>query len=280
MVRAYLGQALIPATVGAVLGVLAGNVLAVPALRDTETVYGTGRQSIPAWVDVAVAATALALVAGAAWALALRAGRLRTVDAIAIGHAPRAGRGRWARRAAGRLPLPRPVVIGLANPFTRPARTLAMTGAVLLGAAAVTFALGLTTSLADAQNAPQVSKLGTVVVTLGESHPGVPIKGNPRLAAASPVAVAADITAQPGTAAYVGSTDTTVGVAGVTGGVSVVGFTGNTAWASYQMISGQWFTGGRAGCRPHPVPHRHRRQDRRHHHGGQGRAAGLAADHR
>lgn len=243
VVRAYIGQALIPAAVGAVLGVLAGNVLAIPALRDTETVYGTGRQTIPVWVDVAVAAIALVLVVGAAWALALRAGRLRTVEAIAIGHAPRAGRGRWARRLAGRLPLPRPVVIGLANPFTRPARTLAMAGAILLGSAAVTFALGLTTSLSDAQNAPQVSKLGNVIVTLGENHPGVPIKGNPHLATASPAEVAADITAQPGTATYVGSIDTTVGVAGVTGGVSVVGITGNTAWASYQMISGQWFTG-------------------------------------
>src|SRR5205823_2689239 len=136
------GQALIPAAVGTILGVLAGNVLAIPALHDTETVYGTGPQTIPAWVDAAVAATALALVAGAAWALALRAGRLRTVDAIAVGHTPPAGRGRWARRVAGRLPLPRPMVIGLANPFTRPARTLAMTGAVLLGTAAVTFALG------------------------------------------------------------------------------------------------------------------------------------------
>ncbi|HJP77075.1 MAG TPA: FtsX-like permease family protein [Pseudonocardiaceae bacterium] len=243
VVRAYIGQALIPAAVGTVLGVLAGNVLAIPALRDTETVYGTGRQTIPAWVDVAVAAIALVLVAGAAWVLALRAGRLRTVDALAIGHAPRAGRGRWARRLAGRLPLPRPVIIGLANPFTRPARSLAMTGAVLLGAAAVTFALGLSTSLADAQNAPQVSTLGEVIVTLGASHPGVPVKDNPNLAAAAPATVAADITAQPGTATYVGSADTTVGVAGVTGGVSVVGFTGNTGWASYQMISGQWFTG-------------------------------------
>ncbi|KAA2252878.1 FtsX-like permease family protein [Solihabitans fulvus] len=243
VVRAYIGQALIPAAVGAVLGVLAGNVLAIPALRDTETVYGTGRQTIPGWVDIAVAVTALALVVGAAWALALRAGRLRTVDAIAIGHAPPAGRGRWARRAASRLPLPRPVVIGLANPFTRPARTLAMTGAVLLGAASVTFALGLTTSLADAQHAPQVATLGNVVVNLGDAHPGIPIKGDPHLAAASPARVAADITAQPGTATYVGSADTTVGVAGITGGVSVIGFTGDTAWASYQMISGQWFTG-------------------------------------
>jgi putative ABC transport system permease protein len=175
VVRAYIVQALVPAAVGAVLGVLAGNLLAIPALRDTETVYGTGTQTIPAWVDVAVAVTALALVAGVAWALALRAGRLRTVEALAVGHTPPTGRGRWARRLTGRLPLPRPVVIGLANPFTRPARTLAMTGAVLLGAAAVTFALGLMTSLSNAQNAPQVSKLGNVIVTIGGNQPGVAV---------------------------------------------------------------------------------------------------------
>ncbi len=244
VVRAYIGQALIPATIGAALGVLAGNLLAIPALRDTQIVYGTGRQTIPAWVDIAVAATALALVACTAWALALRAGRLRTIDAIALGHTPATGRGRWARRLAGRLPLPLPAVLGMANPFTRPARTLAMTGAVLLGTAAVTFALGLTTSLSDTQNAPRVSTLGNVIVNLGDTRPGNPIhKGNSPLTKASAAQVAADITAQPGTATYVGSAGTTVGVAGITGGVSVIGFTGDTAWASYQMISGRWFAG-------------------------------------
>lgn len=135
------------------------------------------------------------------------------------------------------------MIIGLANPFTRPARTLAMTAAVLLGTAAVTFALGLTTSLSDAQNAPDVATIGNVIVTMDDSRPGVPlVKGDRRLVPASPAWVAHDIAAQPGTAAYVGSAQTTIGAAGITGGVSVTGFTGDTSWASYQMISGHWFT--------------------------------------
>ncbi|MEV0228918.1 FtsX-like permease family protein [Nonomuraea sp. NPDC050786] len=244
VVRAYVGQALIPAVIGTALGLVAGNLLGILALRDAETVYGTGTLTIPAWVDAAVAAGALALVAAAARALALRAGRLRTVDAIAVGHTPAAGRGRLARRLAGRLPLPRPVVIGLATPFTRPARTLAMTGAVLLGAGAVTFAVGLTASLSDAQNAPSIWRLGNVIVNIGGSRPGAPIhQGDSHRSAASPARVAADIAAQPGTASYVGSSSTTVGVAGLTGGVSVIGFSGDTARASYEMISGHWFTG-------------------------------------
>ncbi|MDF3142701.1 MULTISPECIES: FtsX-like permease family protein [unclassified Streptomyces] len=41
VVRAYLGQALIPAAVGTALGILAGHLLAVPVMSETEDVYGT-----------------------------------------------------------------------------------------------------------------------------------------------------------------------------------------------------------------------------------------------
>ena len=76
-----------------------------------------------------------------------RAGRLSAVQAIAAGRAPRQGRGYAAHRLLGRLRLPRPVTIGLAAPFARPARTAITLVAVLLGATAVTFAVGLSTSL-------------------------------------------------------------------------------------------------------------------------------------
>ncbi|MFJ5304946.1 hypothetical protein [Streptomyces sp. NPDC088350] len=61
---------------------------------------------------------------------------------------PPAGRGRRAARLAARLPLSRPVGLGPARPFARPARTVAMVVAVLFGVAAVTFATGLSSSLA------------------------------------------------------------------------------------------------------------------------------------
>ena len=69
------------------------------------------------------------------------------MQAIAAGRAPRTGRGYAAHRLLGRLRLPRPVTIGLAAPFARPARTAITLVAVLLGAAAVTFAVGLGSSL-------------------------------------------------------------------------------------------------------------------------------------
>ncbi|WP_327733053.1 hypothetical protein OG749_03475 [Streptomyces nojiriensis] len=76
----------------------------------------------------------LGLVAVTAWASAWRAGRPRTVDALAVGRTTSVGRGRWAARLAGRLPLPQPVAPGLARPCARPARALATGTAVLFGA--------------------------------------------------------------------------------------------------------------------------------------------------
>lgn len=243
VVRAYIGQALIPALAGAALGLAAGNLLAIPALAHAETAYGTGTLTIAGWIDAAVAAAVLALVTAAAWALALRAGRLRTIDALAVGRTPASGRGRRVRLLANRLPLPRPVAIGLANPFTRPARSAAMAAAVLLGAVSVAFAAGLATSLADVQTALHRDLSGDITVTLG-AGPDSPIhQGRAKAIAASPAQVAADITAQPGTADYYATAQSQAGVAGVTGGVTVVGFTGDTTAAAYQMISGNWFTG-------------------------------------
>ncbi|WP_188305640.1 FtsX-like permease family protein, partial [Streptomyces sp. CBMA123] len=81
VVRAYLAQALIPASAGTLLGVLLANLLAVPVLGEAATAYGTGTLTIAPWVDLAVAGGALAAVAAAALVPALRGGRLGTVAA-------------------------------------------------------------------------------------------------------------------------------------------------------------------------------------------------------
>ncbi|MEU4744391.1 FtsX-like permease family protein, partial [Actinosynnema sp. NPDC023658] len=98
VVRAYMAQALIPAVIGTAIGVVAGNLLAIPVLAETEDVYGSVGLTVAPWVDVVVVVGALVLVSVTAWVSAARAGRLRTVDAIAVGRTPRPGRGRWAAR--------------------------------------------------------------------------------------------------------------------------------------------------------------------------------------
>lgn len=255
VVRAYVAQALIPAGAGIALGVVLGNLLAVPLLDDTEEVYGTASLSVAWWVDVVVPAAALLVVGVAALVPALRAGRLRTVEAIAVGRAPRTGRGRWAHRAAGRLPLPRALTYGLASPFAHPVRTVAMLLAVAFGTVATTFALGLTASLGAVGEASDPEERAAVTVLSGGSAagpgmPGLPAgrgesspRVNPTPPAADPAKVRAAIEAQAGTASYYGLAQSEVTVGGVSGPVQASLYEGDMRSGGYEMIDGHWITG-------------------------------------
>ncbi|MGW2827039.1 ABC transporter permease [Streptomyces sp. NPDC001443] len=259
VVRAYVAQALIPAAAGIALGVVLGNLLAVPLLNDTESVYGTVSLSVAWWVDVVVPAGALLVVAVAALVPALRAGRLRTVEAIAVGRAPRTTRGQWAHRAAGRLPLPRPVTYGLASPFAHPVRAIAMVLAVTFGTVAATFAVGLTQSLNAVANAqdPENSADVTAITGAGGSGPGrvqkAPAAGSGRAPAApesneqqpsaDPAAVGAAIAKQPGTASYYGTAQDDATVAGISGTVRATLYQGDSRSGGYEMIAGHWLSG-------------------------------------
>ncbi|KOU69697.1 efflux ABC transporter, permease [Streptomyces sp. MMG1533] len=249
VVRAYVAQALIPAGVGIALGVVLGNLLAVPLLDDTEQAYGTASLTVAWWVDVVVPAAALLVVGIAALVPALRAGRLRTVEAIAVGRAPRTGRGQWAHRAAGRLPLPRAVTYGLAAPFAHPVRTAAMLLAVAFGTVAATFAVGLTSSLHAVGEAQDPENRAAVSVFTGAAPAGGPGPGRapaPATAespAADPARVRAAIAAQDGTASYYGKTQVDVTVAGYSGAARATLYQGDSRSGAYAMLSGHWLTG-------------------------------------
>ncbi|MEU9171682.1 FtsX-like permease family protein [Streptomyces sp. NPDC048420] len=253
VVRAYVAQALIPAAVGIALGVVLGNLLAVPLLDDTEQAYGTATLSVAWWVDVVVPVGALLVVGIAAFVPALRAGRLRTVEAIAVGRAPRTGRGwghpLWGRahRAAGRLPLPRAVTYGLASPFAHPVRTLAMLLAVAFGTIAATFAVGLTSSLHEVSAIQDPENRAAVTVfTGGPSVAGgehVPAPGTPEPEPADPAQVSDAIKAQAGTASYYGIAQQDATVAGVSGTVRTTLYQGGSGAGGYAMVSGHWLTG-------------------------------------
>jgi putative ABC transport system permease protein len=250
VVRAYVAQALLPASVGALLGVVVGNLVAVPLLADTEDLYGTVALTIARWVDVAVLLGALAVVTVTASAAAGRAGRLSAVDALAVGRTPTAGRGRYAARVAARLPLPRPVTLGIARPFSAPARAAAMVVAIAFGAAAVTLAAGLATSLNRIQVAADHSAADLVVDGFDGGGPGgaqhTPKPGTEpetEREPADPVAVAAALDAAPGTAHWLGFAESDVVVPGLTGGESsLVEYSEHPAWVGYELVQGRWFT--------------------------------------
>nr|WP_238442064.1 ABC transporter permease [Streptomyces pratensis] len=237
VVRAYVGQALIPAAVGTALGVLAGHLLAVPVLAETEEAYGTSSLTVAPWVDLTVTAGVLGLVAATVWVSAWRGGRMRTVDALAVGRSPSAGRGRRAARTAGRMPLPQSVTLGLTRPFARPARALTMGTAILFGTVAVTFTVGMGASLGQVMKAKAHDAADVVVpAPLPDFGPQVPGPEKPQ---ADPAAVAAAVEAAAGTRKYYSAATVRATVAGTAGTIDFVAFTGDASWGGYTMVSGR-----------------------------------------
>jgi putative ABC transport system permease protein len=266
VMAAYSGQVMIPAVAGCLAGLVIGNLLSGALLNRTANLYQVGGLGVPVWVNLAVPAGMLALVGIAAGIPAARAGRMSAVQAIAAGRAPRPGGGYAAHRILGRIGLPRPVTIGLAAPFARPARTLVTLVAVLLGAAAVTFAVGLGASLQRVVTGLNLSNTEQVQVALplpagngGAGGPGLRIRtdgpgpgpgpsGHFRQhtlpsAAAAERAVSSAITKQSGTLHFVAEADEEATVAGLSHQVQVTAYQGNAAWLGYDMISGHWYNG-------------------------------------
>lgn len=244
VVRAYTSQALIPAAVGAAIGVVAGNLLALPILAEAESAYRTTGLTVAWWVSVVVVAGVLGVVAATALASALRAGRLRTVDALAVGRSSSQGRGLRVARFAARLPLPRSIGLGLARPFARPARAGAMVAAVVFGVTAVTFTVGLKSSLSEVLDAMDHEAADVTVLGAGAPEAGGqvvrPGPGTKSAKPADPDAIDAAIEDQPGTAAYYSTAMTEATVSGLSGSAEVFAFDGDASWGGYVMVSGRW----------------------------------------
>jgi putative ABC transport system permease protein len=255
VVASYVIQVAVPAFLGCVVGVVVGNLLSVPLLSQTAQVYGVGALAVPVWVDVVVPLAMLGLACAAAVLLALRAGRMSAVQAIATGRAPRPKHGYAAHRVLGRGPwarLPRAVTIGLAGPFARPTRTAITLAAVLFGGIAVTFGVGLGASLNRVYNDLSHSAAEPVQVNIpgAPGQNGGPVKAGPGPGPALPSlaaqeqAVQAALRAQPGTLHYVAESDDDIAVLGLSDRVSLIGFGGDASWTGYALISGHWYTGG------------------------------------
>jgi putative ABC transport system permease protein len=237
VVVAYLSRVGGPALAGCLLGVVAGNLLAVPVLHQSADAYGVGSQQVPWWASVLAPGGMLVLTVLAAFAPALRAGRLSATQAIAAGRAPASGRGYGAYRLASRLRLPRPVGMGLAAPFARPARTLVSLAAIAFGATAVIFAFGLSASLGRAAGIQTLS--ATVPVQIQQDGPGGGADQFPT--AAQDAAVTAALRAQPGTAHQTEVYENQVKVPGLAGSVNAWAFSDDASWIGYGVIAGHWY---------------------------------------
>jgi len=178
VVAVYLVMMSVPAVVGAVLGVGAGTALLPVILKIAFSGIHTGTAvvGVSAWVPVAGLLGMLALVVVTALLPALRAHRLSAAEAISAGSAPRAGRGLRVQRLLGGSRLPRPISLGLGQPFARPARSLMTLAAILLGVTTVTLATGLASTMVAYGQSGRSTDHATVEVHVGsvEGHETVP----------------------------------------------------------------------------------------------------------
>jgi putative ABC transport system permease protein len=264
VVACYVLLVAVPAVTGAVVGVVCGNLLAAPLYRQNAQVYQVGVLGVPFWVDLAVPLAVLALTVAAAAGPALRAGAMSPVQAIATGRAPKPKHGFFAQRLLGRLTgVPRAVTLGFAAPAARPGRTFVTVVAVLFGAAAVAFGVGLASSLNRVYNdLSDAARLPVQVMTPPTGLPPGPgpVAGGPKgdkphikigpgggsLTAAQQHAITTAIAATPGTLHYLSEADDNLSLPGLgnaNGGARVTAYgDGDPSWSNLALISGGWYS--------------------------------------
>ncbi|MEV7729583.1 ABC transporter permease [Streptomyces sp. NPDC087917] len=187
VVAVYLTMLSVPAVAGSVLGTLAGNALAGPIMKVAFTGIEVGRAPVgdfSPWVSVACLVGMPALVLLVALVPALRAHRLSAAQAISAGGAPRTGRGLRVQRMLGATRLPRPVSLGLGQPFARPGRTLLTMAAIVLGVTTVTLSTGLTDTLlayADVGRAGGGARIQVTAGTSGDDGAAPPRLGDAQI---------------------------------------------------------------------------------------------------
>ncbi|MFE2326972.1 FtsX-like permease family protein [Streptomyces sp. NPDC059385] len=185
VVAVYLAMMSVPAVVGSLLGTLLGHTLAGPILKVSFSGIQTGRASVgtlPVWLYAVCLLGMPALVLLAALVPSLRAHRLSAARAISAGGAPRTGRGLRVQRILGFTALPRPVSLGLGQPFARPGRTLLTMAAIVLGVTTVTLSTGLTSTMLAMGNAGRGDGGPRVLVHAdGQGDRPLPLLGDARI---------------------------------------------------------------------------------------------------
>lgn len=232
---AYLAQTGMPALAGAIAGTALGNRWVDPMLNSGGP---DNAVAVPLWINLTVPLSLIALTELAALVPAARASRRPAVQAIAAGQAPWAGRGYGVHRFAGKLALPRPVSIGLAAPFTRPARSAVTLAAVAAGLTAVVLAAGLDSSI-NTIDAATTQPEQTVQIWYGHGLP----PGGQALTTSQQQTITSALRATPGTLGYLTEAPGTASVAGA-GSLAVSAYSGGDAAAfGWDITSGTGYTG-------------------------------------
>ena len=224
-----LAQILVPATVGVTGGRRLGTVASMPVIEQTAASFGLPAASAVSWPVIgAVLAIGLAVAAIAAIGPAIRAGRLGAVAAMTRGTAPsvRVGGGRL-RRLGMRLPVAIQFRLGIAAGLAHPVRASMTLGALVVGVAALTFAIALNWSLVRVMADLSRTEASPVRAQLVDRS--VPADH-----------VTSAIASDPNTARSVSIGQVQASIPGV-GAVPFIGYEGDSSWIGYALIRGRWF---------------------------------------
>jgi putative ABC transport system permease protein len=230
VVGVFALQIVIPALAACLIGIPAGTLLSQPLLANSS--HALGLAYVPSFsisLDLLVLAGGLLVVAVAATLPALRAGLLKPITAITNATAPRGTSGRRLRQLAARLRLPRPIVLGIGDAFSRPLRAALTLVTVLLAVATAVVAIGLPRSFELINNSETGLGNYQVVVTRTNAYPDADVMRT--------------LNAQPETAHVVALDQENVTVPGIGDPVNSVLFRGDSSRLGYMIIAGRWFTG-------------------------------------
>jgi putative ABC transport system permease protein len=227
VVGVFVLQILVPAAAACLVGIPAGTILSQPLLANSSSALGLAYQaSYSPALDLLALVGALLIVTVAALIPALRAGLLKPAVVIANATAPRGQSGRWLRRLASRVGLPRAIGLGLGDAVSRPVRAILTVIAVFVGVATIVVALGETRSFASIYGYE-----GHV------GHVDVAVKKSPALADAEATQLFAS---QPQTERVVAQTTANITVPGISDPVSSEIFRGESSSLGYLLTAGRW----------------------------------------
>ncbi len=229
VVGVFALQIVIPAIAACVIGIPVGTLVSQPLLANSSHALGLAYEpTFSIGLDLLLLAAGVLVVAVAATVPALRAGLLKPIAAITKASAPRGAGGRTLRRAAARVGLPRPVVLGIGDAFARPLRAALTLFTVLIGVATVVVAVGLPRSFLLINNSETGAGNYQVVVTRSSAYPDSEVM---RV-----------LNAQPDTARVVAVGGQNVTIAGVADPVSTHLFRGDSSRLGYMVIAGRWYS--------------------------------------
>jgi putative ABC transport system permease protein len=230
VVATFVGQMLVAAVLGCLLGIPLGLLAARPLVNASGDALGFPAPSPGSPVIVLlVVACALLVVAVAATVPALRAGLLSPVEAITPNAPMGAARPSWIAALARGLHLPRPVTLGAGDAYARPVRGILTTMAIVIGVATLVFAFGLHSTFTSITSTRAFGTIADVTVARFGSYPDASLMST--------------LQSQPETRQIIATDFSQISVAGLSSPVTTIASRGDSRALGYPLESGRWFSG-------------------------------------